>query len=68
MRCCARRADWSTRRSAPLYEAVTKRIVEHCVDVWVYNTVELRGVSKRVRNVRFCPVGSGGEMRWIQLG
>lgn len=53
---------------APLYEAVTKRIVEHCVDVWVYNTVELRGVSKRVRNVRFCPVGSGGEMRWIQLG
>ena len=52
---------------APLYEQATKLIVDDCVDIWVYNTVELRGVSRRLSGYRFCPVGSGGEMRWIQL-
>jgi peptide/nickel transport system substrate-binding protein len=52
---------------APLYEQATRLIVDDCVDIWVYNTVELRGVSRRVSGYRFCPVGSGGEMRWIQL-
>ena len=51
----------------PIYEQATKQIVEDCVDIWVYNTVELRGVSRRVQDFRFCPVGSGGEMRWLQL-
>ncbi len=51
----------------PLYEQATRQIVADCVDVWVYNTVELRGVSRRVKDFRFCPVGSGGEMRWLQL-
>jgi peptide/nickel transport system substrate-binding protein len=36
-------------------------------DIWVYNTVELRGVTDRVKDFRFSPVGSGGEMRWIKL-
>ena len=51
----------------PLYEQATKQIVADCVDVWVYNTVELRGLSRRVEDFRFCPVGSGGELRWMQL-
>ena len=51
----------------PLYEQATRQIVADCVDVWVYNTVELRGLSRRVADFNFCPVGSGGEMRWIQL-
>ncbi|MBV9785305.1 MAG: ABC transporter substrate-binding protein, partial [Acidisphaera sp.] len=51
----------------PIYQAVTQQIVEDCVDIWVYNTVELRGVSRRVQGYRFCPAGSGGEVRWIQL-
>ncbi len=51
----------------PIYEQATKQIVADCVDVWVYNTVELRGLSRRIKDFSFCPVGSGGEMRWIQL-
>ena len=51
----------------PIYEQATRQIVADCVDIWVYNTVELRGVSRRVTDFRFCPVGSGGEMRWLQL-
>src|SRR6266545_598092 len=51
----------------PLYEEATRLIVADSPDIWVYNTVELRGVSDRVKDFRFSPVGSGGEMRWIQL-
>jgi peptide/nickel transport system substrate-binding protein len=52
---------------APLYEEATRLIVADSPDIWVYNTVEIRGVSDRVKNFRFSPVGSGGEMRWIEL-
>jgi peptide/nickel transport system substrate-binding protein len=52
---------------APLYEQATRQIMDDCVDVWVYNTVELRGVTQRVTGYQFCPVGGGGEMRWLQL-
>ena len=43
------------------------QIMADCVDVWVYNTVELRGVSNRLSGYKFCPAGGGGEMRWLQL-
>jgi peptide/nickel transport system substrate-binding protein len=52
---------------APLYEEATRRIMADCVDVWVYNTVELRGVSNRISGYRFSPAGGGAEMRWLQL-
>lgn len=52
---------------APLYEEATRRVMADCADIWVYNTVELRGVSNRLANYRFCPVGSGAEMRWLRL-
>ncbi len=51
----------------PLYEQVTRLIVADCVDIWIYNTVELRGLSRRLSDFRFCPVGSGGEIRWMQI-
>jgi peptide/nickel transport system substrate-binding protein len=51
----------------PLYEEATRLIVADSPDIWVYNTVELRGVTDRVKDFRFSPVGSGGEMRWIKL-
>jgi peptide/nickel transport system substrate-binding protein len=51
----------------PLYEEATRLVVADSPDIWVYNTVELRGVTDRVKNFAFSPVGSGGEMRWIQL-
>ncbi|WP_159993155.1 ABC transporter substrate-binding protein [Roseomonas sp. 18066] len=52
---------------APLYEQATRKIMEDCADIWVYNTVELRGVSNRLSNYRFCPAGGGAELRWLQL-
>jgi peptide/nickel transport system substrate-binding protein len=51
----------------PLYEEATRLIVADSPDIWVYNTVEIRGVTDRVKGFRFSPVGSGGEMRWVQL-
>jgi len=52
----------------PLYEEAVRLIVADSPDIWVYNTVEIRGVTDRVKGFRFSPVGSGGEMRWIELG
>jgi peptide/nickel transport system substrate-binding protein len=51
----------------PMYEEATRLIVADSPDIWVYNTVEIRGVTDRVEGFRFSPVGSGGEMRWVQL-
>jgi peptide/nickel transport system substrate-binding protein len=51
----------------PLYEEATRLIVADSPDIWVYNTVEIRGVTDRVQGFRFSPVGSGGEMRWVRL-
>jgi peptide/nickel transport system substrate-binding protein len=52
---------------APLYEEATRQIMADCTDIWVYNTVELRGVSNRVTGYRFCPAGGGAEQRWLQM-
>ena len=51
----------------PLYEEATRLIVADCPDIWIYNTIELAGVSKRVQGQRWCPVGSGCEVRWMSL-
>jgi len=52
---------------APLYEEATRMIVADSPDIWIYNTVDLRGVNNRVKGFRFCPVGGGTEVRWVQL-
>lgn len=51
----------------PMYEEATRMIVADSPDVWIYNTVDLRGVNNRVKGFRFCPVGSGTEVRWVHL-
>lgn len=51
----------------PLYEEATRLIIADSPDIWVYNTIELAGVSKRVKGARYCPVGSGCEVRWMSL-
>jgi peptide/nickel transport system substrate-binding protein len=61
------RTTTSQAERAPLYEEATRLVVADSPDIWVYNTVEIRGVSDRVKNFSFSPVGSGGEMRWIEL-
>jgi len=52
---------------APIYEEATRLIVADCPDIYIYNTIELCGVSKRVQGQRYCPVGSGCEVRWMSL-
>lgn len=51
-----------------LYAEATRLVVADSPDIWVYNTVNLRGLSKRVQGYSFSPVGSGGELRtmWLQ--
>ena len=61
------RVTVSQAERQPLYEEATRLIVADSPDIWVYNTVEIRGVTDRVKGFRFSPVGSGGEMRWVQL-
>ncbi len=52
---------------ASMYEEATRMIMADSPDIWIYNTIELRGVSNRVQGFRFCPVGSGTEVRWVHL-
>ena len=50
-----------------LYEQATTLVVEDSPDIWVYNTIQLRGLSKRVQGYQFSPVGGGGDLRWMSL-
>ena len=53
---------------AKLYQQAARIVVEDAPDIWVYNTVELRGMRARVKGFKFSPVGSGSELRWMSLG
>ena len=57
--------DQDTR--AGYYEEASRLVVEDAADIWIYNTVQLRGLSDRLQGYRFSPVGSGGEIRWISI-
>lgn len=50
-----------------LYQEATRLVVADSPDIWVYNTVNLRGLSRRLQGYRFSPVGSGGELRTVWL-
>lgn len=50
-----------------LYQQATRQVVADSPDIWVYNTLNLRGLSRRVQGYQFSPVGSGGEMRLMWL-
>ena len=57
--------DQAKRKS--LYEEASRIVVGDAADIWIYNTIQLRGISKRVQGYKFSPVGSGGEIRWMSL-
>ena len=57
--------DQDKRRQ--LYEEASRIVVGDAADIWIYNTIQLRGLSKRVQGYKFSPVGSGGELRWVSL-
>jgi peptide/nickel transport system substrate-binding protein len=52
---------------AKLYQQAARLVVNDAADIWVYNTVELRGMRARVKGFKFSPVGSGCELRWLSL-
>jgi peptide/nickel transport system substrate-binding protein len=52
---------------AKMYADAARQVVEDAADIWVYNTVELRGVRSRVKGFKFSPVGSGNELRWMSV-
>ena len=61
------RSTMAQAERAPLYEKATLQIIADCPDIWIYNSMQLQGINKRVKGRRFCTVGQGGEMRWISL-
>jgi len=50
-----------------LYEEASRLVVADAADIWIYNTVQLRGLTNRIKGYKFSPVGSGGEMRYISI-
>jgi peptide/nickel transport system substrate-binding protein len=52
---------------AKMYAEAARQVVDDAADIWVYNTVELRGVRARVKGFKFSPVGSGNELRWMSI-
>src|SRR3954447_7094138 len=52
---------------APLYEAAIRQIMADSPDIWIYNSMQLQGINKRVKGRRFCTVGQGLEVRTVSL-
>jgi peptide/nickel transport system substrate-binding protein len=50
-----------------LYEEASRIVVEDAASIWIYNTDWYCPFRKSVRGVRYCPVGSGQEVRGIYL-
>jgi len=63
----AARASLEQPERSRLYSEATRLVVADSPDIWIYNTVNLRGLSRRVQGYSFSPVGSGGEMRLMSL-
>jgi len=63
----AARTSLDQAERARLYAEATRIVVQDSPDIWVYNTVNLRGLSRRVQGYSFSPVGSGGEIRLMSL-
>jgi peptide/nickel transport system substrate-binding protein len=61
------RAETSRDQRAKLYEQAAKLVVADAADIWIYNTVQLRGMNKRVKGYDFSPVGGGSEFRFMSL-
>lgn len=61
------RANTNQAERAKLYTEAARLVVADAPDIWVYNTVEVRGLRARVKGFKFCPVGSGNEIRFMSL-
>lgn len=50
------------------YQEASRIVVDEAASVFIYNTKWYGPFSKRVQNVRFCPVGNGQDFRWVNMG
>ena len=50
-----------------LYEKASRMVVDDAPALWIYNAVEYRGLSKRVRGYTFNPVGGGSDFHNMSL-
>ena len=50
-----------------LYKQAARVVVDDAAAVWIYDAVQIRGLSPRVKGYVFSPVGSGGELRTWSL-
>lgn len=50
-----------------LYEDATRIVVDEAADLWIYNTIQPRGLSDRLEGYKFSPVGSGADFRYLSL-
>jgi peptide/nickel transport system substrate-binding protein len=57
--------DQAKRQAA--YEEASRIVVADAADIWIYNTVQIRGISARLQGYKFSPVGSGAEFRHMSL-
>ena len=62
----ARRLSDQGKRQA-LYEEASRIVVSEAADIWIYNTIELRGLSNRLQGFKFTPVGSGALFRVLSV-
>ncbi len=51
----------------PLYEEVSRILVEDAAGIFINNTKFYGPYSKQVKSVRFCPIGDTQDLRWIQM-
>ncbi len=47
------------------YEKAATMVYEDAAGIFVYNTKWFGPYNKRVKGVRFCPIGNAQEMRWV---
>lgn len=62
----ARRLQDQSKRQ-PMYEEASRIIVADAADIWIYNAIELRGLSNRLHGFHFSPIGSGADFRSMSL-
>ena len=61
------RASTDKAKREKLYQEATKIVMDEAADIWVYNTVQLRGLNNRVKGYTFSPIGGGSALRTMHL-
>lgn len=61
------RVEVDQDKRAVNYAEAARLVTEDAAGVFIYNTKWFGPFNKRVKGVRFSPIGNGQEMRWVYL-